>query len=178
MAAATDLDLPPNPLTFSLDPGAPEGITLDQNHGAFTWTPAEAQGLGVYPITLRVTDDGIPPLSATQTFAITVNEVNASPVLTDFAKTDPTNASLAFSLADFTAHFSDHDGDLLTMLQITTLPEEGTLALNGIPVTIGQEIPAAGVDRLVFTPAPGWQGTVTFTWNASDGTVYASTLAR
>jgi hypothetical protein len=77
--AATDPDLPPQRLTFSLEPGAPEGADIDPEGPALVWTPAEAQGPGVYPITVRVTDDGTPPLSHTRTFRVTVNEVNNPP---------------------------------------------------------------------------------------------------
>ena len=43
-ATATDPDLPANALTFSLDPGAPTGASIDPQSGVFSWTPAEAQG--------------------------------------------------------------------------------------------------------------------------------------
>ncbi|MBX3746494.1 MAG: lamin tail domain-containing protein [Verrucomicrobiae bacterium] len=76
---ASDPDLPPQGLTFTLDPGAPEGASIHPQLGAFLWTPTEAQGPGTYPITVRVTDSGIPPLSATRTFQVTVNEVDDAP---------------------------------------------------------------------------------------------------
>ena len=79
--AATDSDIPANTLTFSLDPGAPAGVSIDASSGQFSWTPTEAQGPGVYSITVRVTDNGVPPLSNTNTFTVTVNEVNSPPVL-------------------------------------------------------------------------------------------------
>ncbi len=65
-------------------PSAPailEGATIDPITGAFRWTPTEAQGPGKYAGTLRVTDDGTPPLSTEQTFNVTVNEVNLAPKL-------------------------------------------------------------------------------------------------
>ena len=69
--------------TFSLDAGAPAGASIDPATGAFNWTPSEAQGPGSYPITVRVTDNGLPPppLSDSETITVTVNEVNAAPVL-------------------------------------------------------------------------------------------------
>jgi hypothetical protein len=78
---ASDTNLPPQTLTFSLDSGAPPGTAIHATNGLFTWTPSEAQGPGVYPVTIRVTDDGSPSLSATQAITITVNEVNNAPVL-------------------------------------------------------------------------------------------------
>jgi hypothetical protein len=80
-AVASDVDLPPNTLTFSLDPGAPAGANIHPTTGAFTWTPTEIQGPGVYPVTVRVTDNGIPSLDDFETFNIIVNEVNRAPVL-------------------------------------------------------------------------------------------------
>ncbi len=85
---AGDPDLPLQTLTFSLDPGAPEGATIDPVTGVFAWTPSEPQGPGIHPVTVRVTDNGEPPLSDALTFAITVNEVNAAPVVEAVA--DPT----------------------------------------------------------------------------------------
>jgi hypothetical protein len=79
---ATDPDLPIQGLMFNLDPGAPDGASIDPTTGVFTWTPSEAQGPGVYPITVRVTDDGSPPLSDSKTFTVTVYEVNSAPILT------------------------------------------------------------------------------------------------
>lgn len=81
-AVATDSDTPPQTLTFSLDPGAPAGASISPS-GAFKWRPSERQGPGLYHITVRVTDDGTPTLSATQTFSVTVNEVNSAPSFID-----------------------------------------------------------------------------------------------
>ena len=78
-AGATDSDLPANTLTFSLDAGAPAGAAITSG-GAFTWTPTEAQGPGIYPITVRVTDNGSPILDDSETINVTVKEVNAAPV--------------------------------------------------------------------------------------------------
>src|SRR5439155_802840 len=72
---------PGETLTFSLDAGAPAGATINGSTGAFTWTPAEAQGPGTFPITVRVTDNGSPPLSDFETITVTVNEVNSAPVV-------------------------------------------------------------------------------------------------
>ena len=80
-ATATDADLPANTLTFSLDPGAPTGATIDPQTGVFSWTPTEAQGPAIYSITIRVTDDGTPALDDFETISVSVGEVNNAPVL-------------------------------------------------------------------------------------------------
>jgi regulation of enolase protein 1 (concanavalin A-like superfamily) len=66
-------------LTYQLV-NAPAGASIDSN-GIITWTPAEAQGPGTNVITTVVTDNQLPPMSATNSFAVVVNEVNAPPVL-------------------------------------------------------------------------------------------------
>jgi len=78
---ASDADVPANKLTFALL-AAPDGVTLDVNTGVITWTPTEAQGPSSNAIVLRVFDDGIPSLSATQTVTVFVTEVNTPPILT------------------------------------------------------------------------------------------------
>src|SRR5205814_922198 len=76
---ATDSDLPAQALTYQLL-SPPAGASIDTN-GVITWTPMEAQGPSANTITTIVTDNGVPPASATNTFTVTVNEVNSSPVL-------------------------------------------------------------------------------------------------
>src|SRR4030095_13862468 len=49
--------------------------------GVESWTPTEAQGPGTSSVTVRVTDNGSPPLSDTKSFTATVNEVNSAPTL-------------------------------------------------------------------------------------------------
>ncbi len=69
-AQASDPDL--DALTYTLDPGAPATANIDPGSGIFTWTPDDSQIGTTNPITVRVTDSGLPPLSATATFTVTV----------------------------------------------------------------------------------------------------------
>jgi hypothetical protein len=64
-ATATDVDLPAQTLTFSLV-GAPSGASIGGSTGVFTWTPTEAQGPGVYPFSVRVSDGVTATDSATR----------------------------------------------------------------------------------------------------------------
>jgi len=76
---AADSDVPANILTYVLiDP--PAGMTIDTN-GIISWTPGESQGPSTNLITTAVTDDGAPPLTITNTFMVTVLEVNSAPSL-------------------------------------------------------------------------------------------------
>ena len=65
--SATDTDQPPQTLTFSLGAGAPTGASISSG-GVFTWTPTGAQAPSTNTIAVTVTDNGMPPLSSTNTF--------------------------------------------------------------------------------------------------------------
>ncbi len=97
-AAASDPE--GNTLVFSLDPGAPAGASIGTETGTFTWTPTEAQGPGVYPVTIRVTDNGTPSMSASETISITVNEVCTSASLTVTSADDAGDGTLRQALPD------------------------------------------------------------------------------
>src|SRR5208282_301851 len=84
--SAVDSDVPALALTYSL------GVVTVTNqvgnsavtnagistNGVITWTPTEAQGPGLYVLTTVVSDG---TYSATNSFSVTVNEVNSAPVL-------------------------------------------------------------------------------------------------
>jgi len=104
-AAATGADSPGNILTFSLDAGAPTGATIDPITGLFSWTPSEADGPGVFSVTVRVSDNGTPSLSDFETFDITVGEVNQAPLLAAIGDRSVDEGSLL----TFTAAATDAD---------------------------------------------------------------------
>jgi len=76
----SDADLPPNSLTWTLVE-APEGMVLNPETRRVTWTLGETHGGQTFPLTLRVADNGTPPLSVERMFQVVVNEVNSNPVL-------------------------------------------------------------------------------------------------
>ena len=68
-------------LAFSLDPGAPAGAIITNRvmslparatNTVFWWRPTRAQASTTNLITVRVTDDGGPPISTAQTFTVVV----------------------------------------------------------------------------------------------------------
>jgi hypothetical protein len=75
---ATDTDSPGS-VTYQLV-SPPAGAAIDFN-GIISWTPGESQGPGVYTLTTIASDNGSPPLFATNSFAVTVTEVNSAPSL-------------------------------------------------------------------------------------------------
>ncbi len=70
---ATDADLPKQKLTFALVSG-PSGASISPETGKFFWTPVPSQGSTTNLITVRVSDNGTPPLSDTRSFTVTVYE--------------------------------------------------------------------------------------------------------
>ena len=59
-------------LSYSLDSG-PAGATIGAATGVLRWTPAD--GPATASFTVRVTDNGVPSLSATATFEVSVTNV-------------------------------------------------------------------------------------------------------
>ncbi|MBA4148329.1 MAG: M36 family metallopeptidase [Verrucomicrobia bacterium] len=118
-ASATDNDLPTNGLIFTLD-SAPQGASIHPATGSFTWTPTEAQGPGTNTIVVRVTDDGLPNLSATRTFLVFVSEVNSVPVLSPIAD-QFVYASSSLTLP-ITAVDNDIPANILTFSLLGTPP--------------------------------------------------------
>ncbi|MGE5611925.1 MAG: Ig-like domain-containing protein [Bacillota bacterium] len=78
-AVAKDANLPAQKLTFSIDSGAPAGVSIDPDTGVFRWTPSGTQN-GVFYVTIRATDNGTPPLSDSKTVSIAV--INVAPTVT------------------------------------------------------------------------------------------------
>ena len=71
-ASATDAEAPPQTLAYSLDAGAPAGASIGATSGLFTWTPQPDQAPSTNSMTVRVADNGAPPLSASRNFTIIV----------------------------------------------------------------------------------------------------------
>jgi hypothetical protein len=95
---ATDSDNPAQTLTFSLDATPPAGVAINPTSGVVSWTPSETQGPGTHFITVKVTDDGEPALSATTTMTVIVSEVNSAPVLASITdQTNSPNSTIAFT---------------------------------------------------------------------------------
>jgi hypothetical protein len=67
-ATASDSDLPAQNLTYDLL-GAPAGAAIGTGTGAFSWTPGAA---GTYNLTVRVTDNGVPAASDSETIQVQV----------------------------------------------------------------------------------------------------------
>jgi hypothetical protein len=67
-ATATDSDLPAQILNFTLTGTPPAGANIS-GAGVFTWTPA---AVGTNALTIRVTDNGVPPANDSETITVEV----------------------------------------------------------------------------------------------------------
>jgi hypothetical protein len=129
--SATDNNLPPKPLTFSLGAGAPTNATIDPVTGIFQWRPTAAQAPSTNVITVIVTDNGIPPLSAAQQFTVVVPTVDyeyllsfgSTNVLVGSSNYVPVTLQTTFPLTNITTLLKV-PGALLTNLTLISVSPE------------------------------------------------------
>ena len=158
--SASDVDAGQT-LTYALT-GATHGATIAAG-GTFTWTPGEDDGGELRMFTVRITDNGNPPMRATRAFNITAMELaNRAPtgvMITSTPATINNPATLAL-----TATASDPDtGDTLTYTWSAAANSGGDS---------GTFSPATGATGVTWTP-PDVTATimVTLTVTVSDGTL-------
>jgi hypothetical protein len=72
-AAGADADTSQDQLVYSLDL-APAAARINSSNGLFRWIPSRADAAATHPVTVRVTDGGVPLLNATRTFNVTVKD--------------------------------------------------------------------------------------------------------
>jgi regulation of enolase protein 1 (concanavalin A-like superfamily) len=166
---ATDTDIPANTLTYVLtvtnvaDGSVVTNASISTN-GVITWTPSEAQGPGVYSLRTIVTDNGVPPLSATNAFTVTVNEVNSAPSLP--VQTNLTINELTLMTVTNTATDTDIPANTLTYVLTVTNLADNSIVTNA-------SIDTNGIITWTPTEAQG-PGTNTFTTIVSDGSLTAT----
>jgi hypothetical protein len=160
--AATDADVPANNIGYSLL-NPPTGAVIDAN-GVITWVPSEAQGPGTYTLTTIATDDGVPPLSATNSFTVTVLEVNSPPNLN--AQPDLTINELSQLTVTNTATDADLPANVLSYLLVNS-PAGASINSSGIITWTPSEAqgPSTNVITTVVTDdgVPPLSATNTFT---------------
>ncbi len=89
----TNYDIPPQTLTSSLVSG-PDGLSLNPGTGVISWTPAQTQSPSTNTVTVTTTDNGTPPLIATNSFTVVVVEVNVAPALPVISQTSVNELTL------------------------------------------------------------------------------------
>ena len=154
--------------------------TLFPDRNKFSYaSPLNENGTGYATVGFRVRD-AAGDESLPHTLTLDVAPVDDLPEVSNVPKSTITNQAVTFDPADFIDQFADVDSDPLAEIIITSLPPatEGTLTLDGQPATANTPIPAISLNKLRFTPAPGFTGTSSFGWNASDGNNYATDAAQ
>jgi gliding motility-associated-like protein len=97
-----------------------------------------------------------------------------NPLLSDLSRSGNEDTPISFAIQDFYNtdiqfnRFNDPNGDVLSKIRISTLPLNGQLKLNGIVVTVNQEILASDIPNLNYIPNVDFNGTDSFKWNAAD----------
>lgn len=80
-----------------------------------------------------------------------VTVTNNAPTISGSSITVPGQTFSSFVIADFTTDFADVDGDSFGNVIIKTLPANGTLTYNLLPVTVNQTIAKASIGSLIYT---------------------------
>ena len=145
-------------------------------------------------LTLHVCDDAVALSSATQVDAagfkayqwaygvdwsdyatreayLSVPSDNSAPTASNGTVTTDEDTAHTFAAAEF--NFADTDsGDTLELVEVVTLPSDGTLTFDGDAATVNKDVAVADIGKLVFTPAANANGTgyASFTFKVSDGT--------
>lgn len=152
--SATDTDLPPQTLTFSLEAGAPAGAAISSD-GEFTWSPGLSQPPGDYTLGVVVSDNGDPILRDTNHFMVQVRAANSAPVLGAIANRT-VNEGARVSV-QFTATDADVPAQRLTYGLASVAPA-------------GVTVSASGLLNWVPTEAQGPSTNVIDVWVADNGT--------
>ena len=123
--------------------------TVTQNaDGSLVYTPSlNYNGTDSYTYKVK---DAAGSLSNTATVTITITPVNDPPVAVNDSATTPMGVPVTVNVL---GNDTDPDGDLLTVTAFSN-PTTGTVTQSG--------------NQLVFTPAPGFTGVVTFTYTISE----------
>ena len=104
-----------------------------------------------------------------KTDTVTVT-VNTPPAASNSSITMEEDKAYAFAAGDF--NFTDDNaGDMLASVTVVALPAAGKLTFDDVDVVVEQEVAAAAIDLLEFTPARHANGSpyTTFTFKVSDG---------
>ncbi len=172
--AGVDTDLDGDSLTVTVVPivDVTNGTLLLAADGSFTYTPNSGY-VGADFFVYEIRDPG--GLASTAVVTFSVGAVNDPPVGGDHSVTIAEDTDFVFSLSDFP--FSDVDGDPLAEVRIDSLPTDGTLLIDGSPLSVNAVLSAAAIStgRLSFRPDANENGSpyTTFSFTVGDGLLFA-----
>ncbi|QYK01163.1 retention module-containing protein [Shewanella psychrotolerans] len=144
--------------SFNIDPITGEWTyTLDNNAA----TPLSEGQQVIETFLVTVTDEF--GATDTQVVTITITGTNDAPETYDLIVSGAEDTAIIVPELIGT----DLDGTVVSFI-IDSLPDNGTLILNGVPVTIGMTVLVAEAANLSFIPEDDWNGQTTFTYHAID----------
>ena len=150
---ANDSDPDGDALSITAVGSAGHGTTSRAADGTITYTPA-ANYNGTDSFTYTVSDG---TLANTATVTVTVTPVNDAPVATDDTRTTPEDTPLVVAPNVLLANDTDVDGNTLTITAVGSAGHGTTSkAANG---------------TITYTPAANFNGTDSFTYTVSDGSL-------
>ncbi|MGH9206812.1 MAG: Ig-like domain-containing protein, partial [Acidimicrobiales bacterium] len=149
-------------LTYAAD-NLPFGLAIDSAtgliNGTVDYSDAETQ-FGSYAVVVSVTEGGFASFSTGFTWTIT--DTPRAPIAVNDSYGTQTNTTLTVGASQgVLANDTDPDGNPLTATALST-PQHGTLAAN-----------ADG--SFTYTPATGYSGPDSFTYQATDGILNSNT---
>lgn len=145
---ATDAETPPQMLNFGFATPPPQGTFMDPASGAFIWTPDPSQIPSTNVFTVRVADNGTPPLSATRSFTIIAGA--SLPPQIDVAQGSNGMISLRWTTVAGRTYRVEYKDDLNAP---AWTPIGGAVAGNGSPsvLSAATQSPAQRFYRVVET---------------------------
>jgi len=157
---ANDTDVDGDPIAFSQIATGPTHGTLTLTNGSYTYTPVLNYN-GIDSFTYTITDG----CAVSSPIAVTLNiaPVNDAPVALGESTITDEDTPLVIDPAGLLANDSDVDNVALTIVVVAP-PSHGTLALqqNG---------------TYVYSPAPDYNGSDSFTYRVSDGSLLSNVVA-
>jgi|GEM_PF-2902826 len=103
---------------------------------------------------------------------ITISNITpVTPVVSDNTKYGVADTVMNFTVSDFV--YSDITGDPLGGIQIVIPPDplHGMLKVGDTELVANSEVTAANLDKITFTPVPGFVGTTSFIYKGYDKSV-------
>jgi hypothetical protein len=186
-----------DPLTFSLDAGAPPGATINPTNGIVSWTPGRAYASTTNYLNVIVTDTVHPALSISETLVITVGDylefrLGATAVPTGQANSLPLTVASSSSVTNLQITLA-WPGTSLMNPTLTFAPPiiSGSLQNKNNQLVIQLQTaanqPLTGTNQVAqvnFQSAPGQPSTIfsipatTAAGNTADGSAYANVVVE
>ena len=195
---ATDADSPPQTLTYSISGGLDAGkFSIVASTGVLTFiaapnfeSPTDSGTNNVYNVQVTVTDNGTGSLTDVQAIAVTVTNVNESPMATNLNAAESYTEDIALNLINIV--ITDVDSANVTARLTFSNPAAGSLntaTSNAVTSTyvVGTGVWTASGARadvntllagLTFTPTANFFGSFSIATSVSDGVAAAITGSK